>query len=82
MSFSMRNAVASGTATLSLQHSSDLAISDPWTSVTVPDTSGGPLSGVTFTVTPGNPLNHVQATIQSSQAAGGKLFGRLQGQNP
>ena len=82
MSFSMRNAVASGTAALSLQHSSDLAISDPWTSVTVPDTSGGPFSGVTFTVTPGDPLNHVQATIQSSQAAGGKLFGRLQGQNP
>lgn len=78
MTFSMRNAIARGTAVLSLQHSSDLASSDPWTSVTVPDTSGGPFSGVTFTVTPGDPLNNVPATIQSSQAAGGILFGRLQ----
>lgn len=82
MTFSMRNESARGGATLSLQHSSDLGISDAWTSVAVPDTNSGPVSGVTFTVTPGESLNTVQATISASQAAGGKLFGRLQAQNP
>jgi fibronectin-binding autotransporter adhesin len=82
MTFSMRNPAARGTATLSLQHSSDLGIADAWTSVVVPDTTGGPFSGVNFSVTPGDPLNSVQATIESGQAASGKLFGRLQGQNP
>jgi len=60
-----------------VEHSSNLGISDPWTAVTVPETSGGPTSGVTFTVTPGSPLNGVVATISSSEAASGKLFGRL-----
>lgn len=82
LTFKMRNAANRGGATLSLQHSSDLGITDLWTSVAVPETSGGPLSGITFTVTPGDPLNNVVATIHSSQAAGGHLFGRLQGQNP
>jgi autotransporter-associated beta strand protein len=79
MNFSMLNASSRGTATVDLQHSSDLGISDPWTSVVIPSTSGGPTSGVTFVITPGSPLNTVQATISSSEATGGKLFGRIKG---
>jgi autotransporter-associated beta strand protein len=66
-------------AKLILQHSSDLG--DPWASVLVPDATGG-AAPVTFIVTdsdlvdPKNPLA-VTATISSSEAAAGKLFGRL-----
>jgi autotransporter-associated beta strand protein len=77
MNFSMLNAAGRGAAAVDLQHSSDLGISDLWTGVLVPNTSGGPTSGVTFVITPGSPLNGVQATISSSESAGGKLFGRL-----
>lgn len=82
LNFKMRNVAARGGALLRLQHSSDLGITDAWTTVTVPDASSGPLSGVNFTVTPGDPLNDVQATISVGEASGGRLFGRLQGQNP
>ena len=72
-----------GTAVLSLEHSSNLGISDPWTTVEVPGVVGNTtVGGVNFVVTDpdpaGGPLN-VVATIQSSEAAAGKLFGRLQG---
>jgi hypothetical protein len=77
LSFRMRNADNRGTATLSVQHSGDIGRADPWTSVPVPDASGGPTDGVTFNVTAGNPLNSVSATISSNEAIGGKLFGRL-----
>jgi autotransporter-associated beta strand protein len=80
LTFSMLNAASRGTATLSVEHSSNLGISDPWTAVVVPETSGGPTSGVSFAVTPGSPLNNVTATISSSEGASGKLFGRLKAQ--
>lgn len=83
LTFAMRNSAARGTAALQVQHSSDLGISDPWsTLVTVPDASGTE-GGIVFTVTPGTaPLNNVTATIPASgNAAGGKLFGRVRG-NP
>lgn len=83
LTFAMRNLAARGTAALQVQHSSDLGISDPWsTLVTVPDASGTE-GGIVFTVTPGTaPLNNVTATIPASgNAAGGKLFGRVRG-NP
>ena len=78
LTFTCLNAANRGTSTLNMQHSSDLGISDPWSAVVVPEASGGPVSGVNFTVTPGNPFNTVTATIQASEAASGKLFGRLQ----
>jgi hypothetical protein len=65
-----------GTATLSVEHSRDLGIGDPWTTVAVPDTSEGPTSGVTFVVSGSGTLD-VEATIGSAEAAAGKLFGRL-----
>lgn len=82
LSFSMLNAAKRGTATLSLEHSGDLGIADAWTAVLVPDADSGPTSGVTFTVLPGDPKNTVTATISSSEAVGGKLFGRLEASQP
>ena len=80
--FQCLNSASRGGAVLNVEHSSNLGISDAWTAVAVPDTSGGPTGGVTFTVTPGNPLNSVTATISSGESASGKLFGRLKGNNP
>jgi autotransporter-associated beta strand protein len=74
--FLSRNDASRGTATLYVQHSSDLGISDAWVSVPVTD-AGIAASGVTFSVTTASPNNTVTATISSSEAAGGKLFGRL-----
>jgi len=80
LTFQMRNADARGSAVLKLQHSSDL--DDSWATVAIPDTSGGPTSGVTFAINPGTPLNSVTATIASSEAANGRLFARLEGEKP
>ena len=78
MTFGMLNAANRGGAILSVQHSRDLGVSDPWATVPVPDASGGPTNGVTFNVSQGNPLNTVTLIISSTEAAGGgKLFGRL-----
>ncbi|MCB1129635.1 MAG: choice-of-anchor D domain-containing protein [Verrucomicrobiae bacterium] len=74
LSFSMRNSANRGTATLIVQHSSDLGIGDPWSAGATVPTDG---DGVTFTVTPGSPLDSVTAEISSSEAASDKLFGRL-----
>lgn len=71
LSFAIRNAAARGDAELTLEHSSDLGISDEWKRVPLPGTSG---DGVTFTVTPGDPLDTVTATIES---ATGRHFARL-----
>ncbi|MCH7228894.1 matrixin family metalloprotease [Haloferula sp. A504] len=80
LEFSCLPIAARAGAILELQHSSDLGIGDPWLGVPVPDASGGPTSGVTFVVTPGvGGLNDVTATIDASQGAGGRLFGRLSG---
>lgn len=77
LEFDMLDSASRGTATLSVEHSSDLGISDTWTVVAVPDTSGGPTSGVTFTVSGGPGTLDVTASISASEAAGGKLFGRV-----
>jgi fibronectin-binding autotransporter adhesin len=78
LTFKMRNSAARGTASLQMQHSSDLGISDAWSSlVTVPDIDNT-VGGIVFDITAGTPLNDVTATIPASgNAAGGKLFGRV-----
>jgi fibronectin-binding autotransporter adhesin len=81
LTFDMLNAAARGDATLSVEHSSDLGVGDLWTTVAVPNATGGPTGGVTFTITGSDPLE-VTATISASQAASGKLFGRLKAVNP
>jgi hypothetical protein len=68
-----------GTATLSLQFSSDLGQSDTWSNLAIPEASGtDPLTGVIFTITANGDYNDVQATIPAIAAGeGGKLFSRL-----
>jgi hypothetical protein len=69
-----------GDAKLFVEHSGDLGVSDAWSATVDPvtdTTNAVPDNGVTFVVTPGGPTNSVVATIASSEAAGGKLFGRL-----
>jgi hypothetical protein len=69
-----------GDAKLYVGHSGDIGVSDVWLATVdqVPDaTDAVPDNGVTFVVNPGSPTNSVVATIASSEAAGGKLFGRL-----
>ena len=81
--FKCLNDAGNGNSTLFIQHSRDLGIGDPWTTVAVPETSDGPTSGVVFDITPGSPRNTVTATIQSSEAGGtGKLFSRLKVTGP
>jgi autotransporter-associated beta strand protein len=82
--FNMLKPSNRGTATIGVQHSRDIGGDDPWTTVPVPNSSGGPTNGVTFLVTPGGgTVDTVQATISSSEAEGtGKLFGRLRALNP
>lgn len=81
LTFDMLPAAARDGAQLLIEHSSNLGISDPWTGVLVPDATGG-AAPVTFIVSdsnlvdPENPLD-VEATISSTEAAAGKLFGRL-----
>jgi len=80
LTFSMLDAASSGTAALSVEHSSDLGIADDWVAVLVPDATPDPQpTGMTFAVSENmNPaLNDVVATILSSEADDGKLFGRL-----
>jgi hypothetical protein len=81
LNFKMRNAAGRGTAVLHVAHRGDLGISDSWTQVAVPDENGGPINGVTFTVSKNSEdpnLYDVRATISSSEATDGKLFGRLE----
>ena len=90
LDFTCLKVAGRGSATLKLQHSKDLGISDAWTDdeVAVPDAAGvaGVTDVVTFTVPTVNAdpdLVDLRATIPASAAAPGtKLFGRLQGNNP
>ncbi|MGB1129827.1 MAG: hypothetical protein ACPG4K_07240, partial [Haloferula sp.] len=79
LTFSMLNAATRGAATMDVQHSGDLGDTDAWVDALVPEVTGGPVNGVSFVVTPNGTKNDVVATISSSEAVGGKLFGRLQG---
>lgn len=80
LTFTCLNDASNGDAVLNVEHSSDLGISDAWSLVVVPDSSGGPTSGVTFNVSVNvldSDFNDVTATIDSAEATDGKLFGRL-----
>ena len=82
LTFNCLNSTKRGTAVLSVEQSGDLGITDPWLAAAVPETSGGPVNGVGFSVTPGSPTNAVTATVQVGEAVAGKLFGRLNAENP
>jgi fibronectin-binding autotransporter adhesin len=82
LNFSMRDSASRGSASLRVEHSKDLGIADPWTSVLVTDSNSGPTGGVTFAVS-GSGLLSVTATVDASAAEGsGNLFGRLKAENP
>lgn len=62
---------------MNVQHSIDLGVSDPWKTETIPAVNGI-FGNITFVISAISPtVNTVQATISSSQAAQGGLFGRL-----
>ena len=65
-----------GGAVLAVQHSSDLGITDAWTSAIVPDTDVT-VNGVVFDTTDDGDYIDVIATIPAAAAADGNLFGRL-----
>ncbi len=80
---------ARGSATLRVEHSSDLGVLDLWTSTTnkVPDASNAVADNhVTFVVGAGPvgppALNNVKATINSAATTGKKLFARLKANQP
>jgi autotransporter-associated beta strand protein len=75
LNFNMLNAAARGTAALSIEHSSDLGIGDAWEAALVPDVDNT-INDVVFDIEGSGPLD-VEATIPSSKAVAGKLFGRL-----
>ncbi len=85
ITFATLTAANRGTAVVNLQHSSDLGLSDPWFTVTVPETTST-VDGVSFNVillpTPDGFMNGITATIPASEAAAGKLFGRLVAEQP
>jgi autotransporter-associated beta strand protein len=80
MTFDMLDAASRGTATLSIEHSSDLGNSDLWEAVLVPAVDST-VSDVAFDISGSSPQG-VQATIPASKAEGGKLFGRLKSVQP
>jgi uncharacterized repeat protein (TIGR02543 family) len=73
LSFKMRDAESRGSASMSVEYSSDLV---NWTTVPVPDSSGESDDGVAFDVS-GSGMHDVKVTIPSVKAAGGKLYARL-----
>jgi len=80
LNFNILKSANRGAATVNIEHSNDLGTSDAWAGATVPETTST-VNGVDFTITPGaGTTNNVQATIPSSEAASGKLFGRIKAQ--
>jgi autotransporter-associated beta strand protein len=75
LNFDMLDAASRGTATLSVEHSSDLGIGDPWEAALVPD-ADNTVNDVVFDIEGSGTLD-VIATIPAGKAAGGKLIGRL-----
>lgn len=75
LNFDMLDSANRGTATLSVEHSNDLGIGDPWEAAAVPGSSST-VNDVVFAITGSGTLD-VTATIPVSKAAAGKLFGRL-----
>ena len=73
--FDMLDAASRGTATLSVEHSSDLGVGDPWEAALVPD-ADNTVNDVVFDIQGTGTLG-VEATIPVSKAAAGRLFGRL-----
>ncbi len=77
MNFSMLDPASSAPAVLSLSHSGDLGITDPWSvPVAVPATTST-MNGIEFVVSGSGPLSVIATIPASGNALDGKLFGRL-----
>ena len=80
MSFTMLDPAASAPAVLGLSHTGDLGITDPWSApVAVPATTST-VGGIDFVVSGSGTLSVVATIPASGNALGGKLFGRLEGE--
>ena len=84
LTFRCLDAASRGPAVLKVQWSNDLGLADLWSAneAVVPEPPGGTVNGVVFVVTENGTdptRNDVVATIPSTAAAAGKLFGRLSG---
>jgi fibronectin-binding autotransporter adhesin len=86
MTFNCLPVAARGTATLKVSHSNTLAAWTPTVAVVPDATNPTPDNDVTFVVVAGPvappALNTVTATIDAAAAAAGKLFGRLEAEQP
>ena len=76
LTFTCLKVAGRGGAVLSVQHSSDLGITDAWASAVVPDVDST-VNGVVFDTTDNGNFINVVATIPAGEAAASKLFGRL-----
>jgi hypothetical protein len=82
MTFTMLDSTSRGGASLIVEHSGDLGLTDAWAPVapeplaTVPDTTGA-AGGVNFAVSGSGTLNVVATVPAPGNVIGGKLFGRL-----
>ncbi|MGL4398664.1 MAG: beta strand repeat-containing protein [Luteolibacter sp.] len=84
LTFVCLDGASRGAAVFEVQSSSDLGQSDLWAGTVVPATTGTFTAGVVdFAVTAGPNAGEltVVATIPVSEAAAGKVFGRIQGVN-
>lgn len=80
LSLSFQRVSDIGAVNLSIEHSSDLGVSDPWTVVNLLE---GPLGDVVVTDTAGSLLNSVVVKVPTSNAsASGKLFVRIVASQP
>jgi len=80
VSFTCLKVANRGSATLKLQVSEDLGVSDPWTNqeAVVPDTSGT-LNDIAFTISPNADPNLINVQASIPNGSGGKVFVRLVG---
>ncbi|HEX5789781.1 MAG TPA: hypothetical protein VFY13_01455, partial [Luteolibacter sp.] len=79
LNFSVLNSSSRGYATIKVQYSKDMGVTDSWTSheAAVPDVTST-VNGVSFIVIPNGNSNNVEAVIPASAAGTGKkLFTRL-----
>ena len=80
MSFTMLDPASSAPAVLSVEHSGDLGITDPWSAPVAVPAMTSTVGGIDFVVSGSGPLSVVATIPSSGNAIDGKLFGRLQGQ--
>lgn len=83
LSFECLSGSARGDASLSVEFSSDLGLSDPWTAVAVPLEAGvSTMGAMQFNVSASGNLLNVEAKVSSGEGSNGRLFARIKGTRP